>query len=83
MARIYGKGQVVLPKSARDRLGLVSGDDVLVEVRGNEIVIRKPASIFDLKPPHPRRDVGLTDRETTEAAWAEHVSTKFPPNAKK
>jgi AbrB family looped-hinge helix DNA binding protein len=77
VARIYGKGQVVVPKSARDQLGLEVGDELLVEVRGDEIVMRKPQSVFDLTPPRRRRDVGLSDRETTDAAWDEHVSEKF------
>jgi AbrB family looped-hinge helix DNA binding protein len=79
MARIYGKGQVVVPKSARDQLGLEVGDELLVEVRGDEIVMRKPQSVFDLRPPHPRHDVGLGDRATTDTAWEEHVSEKFGP----
>lgn len=76
MARIYGKGQVVLPKFARDQLGLQVGDDLVVEVRGREIVMTKPQSAFAFKPPRPRRDVGLTDREITAAAWEEHVSER-------
>jgi AbrB family looped-hinge helix DNA binding protein len=79
MPRIYGKGQVVVPKSARDQLGLRVGDELLVEVRGDEIVMRKPQSVFDLTPPRPRRAVGLSDRETTDAAWDEHVANKFGP----
>ena len=77
MARIYGKGQVVLPKEAREKLGLEVGDDLVVEVRGREIVMTKPQSAFAFKPPRPRRDVGLTDRETTDAAWEEHVTEKY------
>jgi len=36
------KGQVVIPKRIRDALGLKPGVDVIIEVRGEEIVIRKP-----------------------------------------
>ena len=83
MTRIYGKNQVVLPKSAREALGLKVGDDLVVEVRGHEIVMRKPQGIFDFKPPHPRRNVGLNDRQTTDAAWDEHIAEKHAPGSQR
>jgi AbrB family looped-hinge helix DNA binding protein len=36
------KGQVVIPKQMRDALGLKPGVEVILEVRGDEIVISKP-----------------------------------------
>jgi AbrB family looped-hinge helix DNA binding protein len=36
------KGQVVIPKRMRDALGLKAGDDVTLEIKGDEIVISKP-----------------------------------------
>lgn len=39
--RIGPKGQVVIPKEIRDRLGLKEGVEVIVELRGNEVVIKK------------------------------------------
>jgi len=39
---IGSKGQVVIPKRMRDCLGLKPGDEVVLEMRGQEIVIRKP-----------------------------------------
>ncbi len=35
------KGQVVIPKEIRDKLGLREGVEVIVELRGDEIVIRR------------------------------------------
>jgi AbrB family looped-hinge helix DNA binding protein len=74
-----GKGQVVIPKQAREKIGLNKDDHFTVEVRGNEIVLRKAKSIFDHKPPRPRRDVGLSDAETIRVAHEEHVREKFRP----
>jgi len=39
--KIGPKGQVVIPKEIREKLGLRSGVEVIVELRGKEVVIRK------------------------------------------
>ena len=36
------KGQVVIPKQLRDAMGLKPGVEVILELRGDEIVISKP-----------------------------------------
>ena len=36
------KGQVVIPKQMRDILGLKPGVEVILEVKGDEVVISKP-----------------------------------------
>jgi AbrB family looped-hinge helix DNA binding protein len=47
-ARIGPKGQVVVPKAIRDRLGLVPGDDVVVDEVEGEVRIRRPRSAAGL-----------------------------------
>ena len=44
--RMGPKGQVVIPKIFRDNLGLKPGADVIMNDKGNELVIRKAASDF-------------------------------------
>jgi AbrB family looped-hinge helix DNA binding protein len=39
--KVGPKGQVVLPKAVRDRLGIQPGDEVLVEDDGDEVRIRR------------------------------------------
>lgn len=39
--KVGPKGQVVIPKSIRDRLGIEPGDEVLVEREGDEVRIRR------------------------------------------
>jgi AbrB family looped-hinge helix DNA binding protein len=41
--RVGPKGQVVIPKSIRDRLGISTGDEVVVEQDGREVRIRLQA----------------------------------------
>ncbi len=77
MPSMSEKGQVVIPKAVREKTGIGAGEDLIVEARGREIVIRRPVDIFNYKPPRPRRDLGLTDRETTDLAWDDHVTEKF------
>jgi len=36
------KGQVVIPRQLRDAMGLKPGVEVILEIRGDEIVISKP-----------------------------------------
>jgi len=39
-SRVGTKGQVVIPKSIRDRAGLQPGDEVDFELRDDEVVVR-------------------------------------------
>lgn len=41
--RVGPKGQVVIPKAIRDRLGISTGDEVVVEQDGREVRIRLQA----------------------------------------
>jgi AbrB family looped-hinge helix DNA binding protein len=77
MPRLSVNGSVALPKRIRDELGLNAGDELIVEVRDGEIVMRKPPSILDHKPPLIRKELGLSDRKISDIAWEEHVSEKF------
>jgi AbrB family looped-hinge helix DNA binding protein len=44
-ATISSKNQIVIPREAREALGLKSGDKVLVVVRGKRVLmLQKPAS---------------------------------------
>lgn len=40
--RIGPKGQILIPNSMREALGLRPGVEVVIEVRGKEIVITRP-----------------------------------------
>ena len=46
-SKVTSKGQVTLPKSIRDRLGIRPGDSLAYEVDGNTVRVRR-AEPFDL-----------------------------------
>jgi AbrB family looped-hinge helix DNA binding protein len=59
-SRVGPKGQVVVPKAIRDRLGILPGDEVVVEEADGAVRIRRPraaADLFGLLGP----EVGLDD----------------------
>lgn len=40
-ATVAERGQITLPKAVRDALGLVKGTQLIVELDGNRIILRK------------------------------------------
>lgn len=46
--KVGPKGQVVLPKAIRERLGIEPGDEVLVEQEGDHIEIRRADEPIEL-----------------------------------
>ena len=38
---ISEKGQVTIPKEIRDKLGIIQGDRLIFDLKGNEIIIKK------------------------------------------
>lgn len=70
--KVGPKGQVVLPKGIRDRLGIEPGDQVTVEKEGDYIQIRKAATIASLRGifkdgPDMLADLEREHREEIEA----------------
>jgi AbrB family looped-hinge helix DNA binding protein len=53
-ARIYKKGQITIPKAVREATGIDVGDQVVVEARNDEIVLRRPVGVLEFEPPQPR-----------------------------
>lgn len=39
ITRLNGKGRLVIPGQVRERLGLERGDNLVLEIKGNEIVL--------------------------------------------
>ena len=48
VGRVGKKGELYIPKKVRDLADLKPGDEILVEVKGKELIIRKKPSVIDL-----------------------------------
>ncbi len=46
--KVSSRGQITLPASIRKRVGIQGGSTVVIEDRGNEVVL-KPAAIFEIE----------------------------------
>lgn len=45
---VLNKGQIVIPKALRDILGIDNGDEVQIELEGNNIILRKRSDPVDV-----------------------------------
>jgi len=51
VAKVYSKGQVTIPKAVREAAGIAIGDRVIVEARGDEIVLHRPRGVLEFEAP--------------------------------
>lgn len=68
--KVLPKGQITLPKKIRQKLGIGVGDALMLEEKGNSIILRKGVTIFDLKgflPPAPGSIGEMIEKATLEA----------------
>ncbi|KIQ54874.1 AbrB/MazE/SpoVT family DNA-binding domain-containing protein [Meiothermus taiwanensis] len=74
--RVGSKGQITLPKQIRELLGLEPGGEVLLELRGGEVVLRARRGIplealrgrLKSPVPFPGKD---KERQAREQVWAQ------------
>lgn len=60
---ISEKGQVVIPKDVRKKLGLAAGSEIIFEVKDGQIIIKKkmsPKDFVDYFTDVPKKIKGLT-----------------------
>ncbi len=48
IGKVGKKGEIYVPKKIRERVNLNPGDEVLVEVKGRELIIKKKENIVDV-----------------------------------
>ncbi len=64
-AKMSSKGQITVPKSVRDALGIGEGDNVVFRVEGNRAVLARTPDFLTLagtiKVPAARRNVAWDD----------------------
>lgn len=76
VAKIMARGLIALPSEIRKKVGLKEGDMVKVEVRGEEIVIKKEKRVFDLKG-------ALGGSDLTQKTFAQILAEELKKEGKK
>ena len=47
-AKVDNKGRIIIPRSIRDSLGIKSGDELILSVEEDKIVVQKSSDAFDI-----------------------------------
>jgi len=66
------KGQITIPKEVRDRLGILKGDKIIVYLKDNEIIMKKPEKrrLVEILRSHTRWDVkGVEFQRKLREEW--------------
>lgn len=64
---VSNRGQITLPAAIRKRIGIKEGSAVIIEERGNELVL-KPAAVFEIEI--------YSDRQIAEWEKADRMDAK-------
>ncbi|MEX2458981.1 MAG: AbrB/MazE/SpoVT family DNA-binding domain-containing protein [Actinomycetota bacterium] len=74
-ATVTSKGQVTLPKSVRDALGIETGDRLLFRVHTDRAVVARIADFLDLAAsvPVPPEKRGVPWSRIRDSAWKASV----------
>jgi antitoxin PrlF len=71
-ARVSSKGQITIPKSVRDTLGLREGDQVVFRlIKGERAILARTPDLLELagSVPTPAEARGLSWEEIRQRAW--------------
>jgi antitoxin PrlF len=64
-ARVTSKGQVTVPKSVREALGIKEGDEIVFRVEGNRAIVARTPDFLDLagsiRVPAAKRNVAWNE----------------------
>ena len=78
-AKVTSKGQVTVPKSVRDALGIKKGDGIVFRVEGNRAILARTPDFLELggtvRVPAARRNVAwdeIVRRTRSERAATRH-----------
>ncbi|MEJ7620353.1 MAG: AbrB/MazE/SpoVT family DNA-binding domain-containing protein [Aquificaceae bacterium] len=70
VAKIMARGLVALPSDVRKRLGLKEGDLVRIEVKDDQLIIKKEQRVYDLKGSIP-------SGQTQQKSFAQILAEEF------
>lgn len=82
MPRVQQKGQVVIPAKVRRQAGIEPGDEVLVEARDGQVVVRKRRGVIEYVEetggvPTPPELKGKSEKEILRGAIEHHVEERY------
>jgi len=77
--KVLPKGQITLPKSIRQHLGINVGDALVIEEEKGRIVIKKGKTIYDLIGTLPPLDITIEEmiEKATEEAMKERAKSSY------
>ncbi|WPM31943.1 AbrB/MazE/SpoVT family DNA-binding domain-containing protein [Hydrogenobacter sp. T-2] len=70
VAKIMARGLVALPSDVRKRLGLKEGDLVRIEVKDDQLIIKKEQRVYDLKG-------SILSGQTQQKSFAQILAEEF------
>jgi len=74
IVKVMARGLIALPSDVRKKLGVKEGDILKVEVKDQEVVLRKEKRIYDLKGALPPK--GSAPKRTFGEILAEELKRK-------
>ncbi len=66
IVKVMARGLIALPSDVRKRLGVKEGDILKVEVKDQEVVLRKEKRIYDLKGAFSHKKAGAEKKSFGE-----------------
>ncbi len=75
VVKVMARGLIALPSEVRRKLGVKEGDILRVEVKENEVVLKKEKRIYDLKGALVRKE-GEPVRKSFAEVLAEELKRK-------
>ncbi|WP_320670012.1 AbrB/MazE/SpoVT family DNA-binding domain-containing protein [Patulibacter defluvii] len=75
-AKVYSKGQVTIPKAVREAAGIDIGDRVVIEARGDEVVLHRARGVLEFQPPQAAAPAARPWPEVRQAAREDRAARR-------
>jgi len=75
--KVLAKGQVVIPKTLRDMLGIHVGDEVIFDVKDNGLILRKKGKVSDIFREIARNGPGRITQDEVKDLMVNRLEEKY------